>query len=198
MRWAPAIRTAAPRRSRLPVHISGLYNVEVITNFDGSLFENGATANNTGIAPQPLTVTVMPRPDLAGRRRSTCPQPVNAGGTFSVTYTVINQGSAATTSQLGRQGLSVADAVRHRRLDPDPGPSQPVGPGAGRRVSGDDRPGDVPDRYAGQVYVIVDVDANHVVDQWPNGTHNLEYQPIYVNPMPLPDLVVSNVVAPTR
>ena len=56
----------------------------------------------------------------------------------------------------------------------------------------------VPDRYAGQVYVIVDVDANHVIDQWPNGTYDLEYQQIYVNPIPLPDLVLSNVVVPTQ
>ena len=56
----------------------------------------------------------------------------------------------------------------------------------------------VPERYRGQVYVIVDVDANHQVDQWPNGTHDLEYQPVYVNPLPLPDLVVSNVVAPDQ
>ncbi len=34
----------------LPVHISGLYNVEVVTNYDGELFENGATSNDTGIA----------------------------------------------------------------------------------------------------------------------------------------------------
>ncbi len=56
----------------------------------------------------------------------------------------------------------------------------------------------VPDRYAGGAYVIVDVDANQVVDQWPNGTHNLEYQPINVNPIPFPDLVLSNVVVPTQ
>ena len=37
-----------------------------------------------------------------------------------------------------------------------------------------------------------------MVDQWPNGAHDLEYQPIFVNPLPLPDLVLSNVVAPTQ
>ncbi len=35
----------------------------------------------------------------------------------------------------------------------------------------------VPVRYRGQVYVIVSVDANKQVDQWPNGSHDLEYQP---------------------
>ena len=46
--------------------------------------------------------------------------------------------------------------------------------------------------------MIVDVDANHVVDQWPNGADNQEYQAVYVNPQPLPDLVMSNVVAPDQ
>src|SRR5262249_27802700 len=53
-------------------------------------------------------------------------------------------------------------------------------------------------RYRGQVYVIVVVDANHVVDQWPNGAHDVEYQPVTVNPLPLPDLVVSDVIVPTQ
>ncbi len=81
----------------LPLHISGLYNVDVITNYDGALFENGATANNTGIAAQPITVTVTPRPDLQVASIE-APQSINAGGSFSVTYTVINQGSAMTTN----------------------------------------------------------------------------------------------------
>ena len=44
--------------------------------------------------------------------------------------------------------------------------------------------------------MIVVADAGHQVDQWPNGQHSTEYQPIYVNPIPLPDLVLSNVVVP--
>ena len=63
----------------LPLHISGLYNVEVVTNFNGELFENGATTNNTGIAPQPITVTVTPRPDLQVAAIE-APATVDAGG----------------------------------------------------------------------------------------------------------------------
>ncbi len=181
----------------LPLHISGLYNVEVIANYDGELFENGATANNTGIAPQPITVTVTPRPDLQVAAID-IPSTVNAGGTFSVTYTVINQGSAPTTvnwddkiylsltPQVEDDSILIQDLPNQSALDP------------GDEYQATTVPVTVPDRYAGQVYVIVDVDANHVVDQWPNGTHDLEYQPVYVNPIPLPDLVMSNVVAPTQ
>ena len=180
----------------LPLHISGLYNVEVITNYDGELFENGATANNTGIASQPMTVTVMPRPDLQvaaidvpshGQRRrlrSRSPTPS------------INQGSAPTTNNwddkvylsltpyVADDSILIQDLPNQSALEP------------GDEYQATTVPVVVPERYAGQVYVIVDVDANHQVDQWPNGTHDLEYQPIYVNPIPLPDLVLSNVVAP--
>ena len=110
----------------LPVHISGLYNVEVITNFDGELFENGATANNTGIALQPMTVTVMPRPDLqvAADRDARDGQ----RGRIVLGHLHRDQpGDRTHDRQLGRQDLPVADAVRRRRLDPDRGPSQPGG-----------------------------------------------------------------------
>ena len=80
----------------VPLHITGLYNVEVITNYDGSLFTNGAT-NNTGTASQPLSVTVTPRPDLQVSAID-IPANVDAGATFSVTYTITNQGSAPTTN----------------------------------------------------------------------------------------------------
>ncbi len=181
----------------LPLHISGLYNVEVITNYDGELFENGATANNTGIAPQPITVTVTPRPDLQVASIE-APQAVNAGGTFSVTYTVINQGSAPTTSNWDDKiYLSLTPYVADDSILIQDLPNQSaLGPGDEYQAT--TVPVTVPDRYAGQVYVIVDIDANHVIDQWPNGTHDLEYQPIYVNPIPLPDLVLSNVVVPTQ
>ena len=180
----------------LPVHISGLYNVEVITNFNGSLFENGAT-NNTGIAPQPITVTVMPRPNLEVANIQ-APSSVDAGGTFSVTYTVINQGTAATTVNWDDKiYLSLTPYVEDASILIQDLPNQSaLAPGDEYQAT--TVPVTVPDRYAGQAYVIVDIDANQVVDQWPNGQHNLEYQPIQINPIPFPDLVLSNVVAPTQ
>ncbi len=181
----------------VPVHISGLYTVEVITNFDGGLFENGASANNTGMALQPMTVTVMPRPDLQVAAIQ-APATVNAGGSFSVTYTVINQGSVATTGNWDDKiYLSLTPYVADDSILIEDLPNQ-TALGPGDEYQATTVPVVVPDRYAGQVYVIVSVDANKVIDQWPNGTHDLEYQPIFVNPIPLPDLVLSNVVTPTQ
>ena len=83
----------------LPVHISGLYNVQVIPDYDGALYEDVPTGSNIGTATPAMTVTVMPRPDLQVETPIGAPATVDAGGTFSVTYTVINQGNAPTTNQ---------------------------------------------------------------------------------------------------
>ncbi len=181
----------------VPSHITGLYNVEVITNYDGSLFENGATSNDTGIASPALSVTVTPRPDLQVAEIDV-PASVNAGATFSVTYKLINAGSAPTTNNwddkvylslttyITDASILIQDLPNQAALEP------------GDEYQATTVPVVVPERFRGQVYVIVDADANHVVDQWPGGQYNLVYQPVFVNPLPLPDLVLSNVVAPEQ
>ena len=115
-----------------------------------------------------------------------------------MTYTVINQGSAPTTNNWDDKiYLSLTPYVADDSILIEDLPNQSA------LAPGDEYQATtvavtVPDRYAGGAYVIVDIDANHVVDQWPNGEDNLEYQSIYVNPIPLPDLVLSNVVVPTQ
>ena len=56
----------------------------------------------------------------------------------------------------------------------------------------------VPDRFGGTIYVIVEADYGHQVDQWPNGNLAEVATPIYVTPLPLPDLAVSDVITPTQ
>ena len=181
----------------LPTHINQRYNVEVITNFDNELFENGATANNLGIAPQALAVSVMPRPDLQAII-DTIPTQVDAGGTFSVTYSVINQGNAPTTNRWDdKVYLSLTPEVTDDSILIQQLPNQ-TALGTGDQYEATTIPVVVPLRYRGQVYVIVVADGDNQVDQWPNGTHDQTYQALYVNPQPLPDLVLSNVVAPTQ
>ena len=144
-----------------------------------------------------MTVTVMPRPDLQVAEID-APATVDAGATFSVTYTVINQGNAPTTNNWDdKVYLSLTPYVADDSILIEQLPNQAaLGPGDEYKAT--TVPVVVPERYRGQVYVIVDVDADNQVDQWPNGSHDLEYQPIFVNPLPLPDLVVSNVVAPSQ
>ena len=181
----------------LPVHINNQFNVQVITNFSNLLFENGAMANNTGTAAAPLAVSVMPRPDLQVYEID-APATVDAGATFSVTYTAINQGSAATTNLWDDKiYLSLTPEVEDDSILIEQLPNQAVLE-PGDKYTATTVPVVVPLRYAGQVYVIVDLDADHQVDQWPNGAHDVEYKAVYVNPLPLPDLVMSNVVAPDQ
>src|SRR5262249_46383547 len=34
--------------------------------------------------------------------------------------------------------------------------------------------------------------------EWPNDTNNVRYEPIFIEPLPLPDLVVEDVIAPAE
>ena len=147
--------------------------------------------------PPPITVTVTPRPDLqvaaidipaSGERRRHVlghvhrHQPGNAPTTNNWDDKVY----LSLTPYVADDSILIQDLPNQAALEP------------GDEYQATTVPVVVPERFRGQVYVIVVADANHVVDQWPNGAHNLEYQPIFVNPLPLPDLVVSNVVAPTQ
>src|SRR5439155_13751082 len=73
----------------------GVYQVLVTTNFTNTVWEQGATANNTFAAGHNLTVTVKPRPDLQVSA-ITIPDHVPAGGTLTAQFTVLNQGGVAT------------------------------------------------------------------------------------------------------
>src|SRR5262249_27011692 len=56
----------------------------------------------------------------------------------------------------------------------------------------------VPKRFRGQVFVIVAADAKNQMDEWPNETNNVVATPLYVEPLPLADLVVSDVQFPEQ
>src|SRR5262249_5048325 len=142
--------------------------------------EAGASTNNTGTAPGALTVTVLPRPDLQVAEID-IPARVDAGATFSVTYILINQGGAPTTSNWDdKVYLSLTPQVTDDSILIEDLPNQ-AALGTGDEYKATTVPVVVPERYRGQVYVIVVADANKVIDQWPNGAHDIAYQPIVVN-----------------
>ena len=142
---APGYSYTRTETVTVPSHITGLYNVEVITNYDGSLFENGATSNNTGIASPALTVTVTPRPDLQVAEIDV-PATVNAGADIFGYLQVDQCGNRPDDQQLGRQGLSFTHDLYHRRIHPDPGPAQPGGPCPGDEYQATTVPVVVPER----------------------------------------------------
>ncbi len=194
----------------IPAHIQDTYSFYVTTDYMGAdntnpnptVYEGpaGSTAvtNDTTAATQPITVSPQPRPDLQVANIQ-IPSSVPAGSALSVTFDVINQGTVATNVP------HWTDAV-YLSLDTtiDPG-SVLIGQvgnqsalGSGQEYQSTAGPVIVPERFAGNVYVIVDADYNNQVDQWPNGKYDLVYKQIYVQPQPLPDLVTSDVIVPTQ
>ena len=205
---APGATYTRTYQITLPAHIEDLYTLSVTTDYVGSDGSNptayegaagsAATENDTTAAHGPLAISPQPRPDLQVANIK-IPSDVPAGSALSVTFDVINQGTVATNVP------NWTDAV-YLSLDTtiDPG-SILIGKignqsalGPGQQYESTVGPVVVPQRYRGQVYVIVDVDFNHQVDQWPKGNFDEVSKAIYVDPLALPDLVTSNVIVPTQ
>src|SRR5205823_6152986 len=53
----------------------------------------GASGNNTRVDPDPLTLTLLPNPNLQVFSIGNAPPTANAGGTVALDFTVINQGT---------------------------------------------------------------------------------------------------------
>ena len=182
----------------LPLHVSGGYQLIVVTDANNSVYEgptgSAAEGNNQTASATPVLVSVLPRPDLVVSS-VTAPATVNAGASASVSFVVTNVGAVSTGSAQwtdnvylsldgnASDGTLIGSLPNGSALNPQ----QQYSTDAGAFV--------VPIRYSGTVYLIVQADANNGVDEYPftNGT---TVTPFYVNPAPLADLVVSNVTAP--
>ena len=159
----------------LPGHIEDLYTVYVTTNYAGSDVSNPTifegldgtppTANDTTAAPGPIAIGPQPRPDLQVADIK-IPSSIPAGSALSVTFDVINQGTVATNvphwddrvylsldTTIDPGSILIGDLSNQSAL----GPGQEYESTTGSIVS--------PDRYRGQVYVIVSIDYQHQVDQ---------------------------------
>ena len=190
----------------LPGHIEDLYTVYVTTNYiaaagDG-IYEGQttdlATLNNTKAAPAPIAVSPQPRPDIQVENIQ-IPSHVPAGSALSVTFDVINQGTVATDvphwvddvylsldTTIDPGSLLIGEVANRSALAP------------GEKYESTTGPLIVPERFRGNVYVIVAADFHHQIDQWPNGNFNEVAKQIFVDPLPLPDLVTSDVILPTQ
>jgi len=184
----------------LPEHIHDLYQVVVTTNHDREegLYEHGTVDNNTTVDDQALAVSIKPRPDLQVASVS-MPSEVDAGGTFSVEYVIINQGTVATTVPHWYDNvyLSLDNVVSYDDILVASVRNQSaLAPGESYlSISGSVA---VPLRFRGEVYILVFADAGGIMDEWPNDNNNILAVPIYVEPLPLPDLVTGEVVCPQQ
>nr|WP_013334799.1 CARDB domain-containing protein [Gloeothece verrucosa]ADN18050.1 YD repeat protein [Gloeothece verrucosa PCC 7822] len=179
----------------LPSTLNGSYQILVKTNNSNSLYEGGATANNSTLDDSTITISQPPRPDLQVSS-ITAPATVNAGGTLDLSFTVINQGTAATTSKwfdkiylstdlkIDSGDLLLGNLINQSALNP------------GESYQGSLTSAIIPKRFRGQVFLIVAADADSTINEFPNEDNNTSSIALNVIGLEPSDLVTSNVVAP--
>ncbi|WP_346658742.1 Ig-like domain-containing protein [Bradyrhizobium sp. 143] len=185
-------------RFLLPAKIEGLYRAAVLTNSDRGLYEYGAAALDNATGDDALlSISLKPRPDLQVSS-AIVPAHVPAGGTASLQFTVVNQGTVPATGHwndavyLSLDGTLSSDDVllgkfaNGAALDPGE-PYTTLTPAV-----------NIPIRFRGDAYFIVVTDADNTVDEHPNDNNNTSAFRFTVDPKPFADLVTSAVVAPTQ
>ncbi|MDH4349648.1 MAG: hypothetical protein OEW56_00680, partial [Gemmatimonadota bacterium] len=183
---------------KLPSHVSDQFEILVLTDAERSVYEHTHEDNNQSVDDARITVTVLPRPDLQVAS-ITGPAVVDAGGTASIEFTVINQGSVATRvpNWTDRVYLSLDDKITADDIVVSALSNGAALAPSEQYLSLSDT-FEIPKRFRGTVYVIVMADQGGAVDEWPNETNNIRRHEIYVNPWPFADLVVSDVTAPAQ
>src|SRR5262249_2779403 len=85
---------------QLPSHVQGVFQLQINTNAGQvPIFEDGASANNSLLDPDTLTLTLPPNPDLQVFSIDSAPATANSGGTLAIVFTAINQGTAEARGQ---------------------------------------------------------------------------------------------------
>src|SRR6185437_3427941 len=198
---APGTTYTRTQQVTIPRHIAGSYVVRVTTNSNKAAYEYGAAASNDVTQASTVTeIVATPRPILQ-TSNLTVPTQVTAGNAMSVSYTVTNNGPAVAAGNwtdnvyLSLNGQFDASSVLVASV---PNVSALA---TGQSYVAQSPSFNVPLRYSGTVYVIVQANANGAIDEWPNGvgsSNGVTIQPLQVTGAPFADLVTSNVVAPSQ
>ena len=140
----------------------------------------------------------LPRPDLQVFE-VIAPDEVDAGGTASAEFVIINQGSVGTTVPnwtdsvyLSLDDKFTPDDIRVDTLSNEAAlePTEQY-----RSITSTFQ---VPIRFRGTVYLIVVADSGNAVDEFPRDNNNDVLHELFVNPFPFADLVASEVRAPAE
>ncbi|HNI80523.1 MAG TPA: CARDB domain-containing protein, partial [Rhodocyclaceae bacterium] len=189
-------------RFKLPARTEGVYQAVVVTNANansGGVYEYGtAAANNTTADDQILQVALLPRPDLQVGT-VVAPSSASAGAAVSLRFSIINQGTVPTATphwkdnvylsldnKLTGDDLLIGSYDNGAALNP------------GEQYATETGSLQIPIRFRGDVFLIVQADGSGSVDEYPNDANNITAVPLYVNPYPLADLVTGGVVAPAQ
>ena len=181
---------------RLPRRQAGVFELSIVTDSRNWLYEHGADGNNTTVAPDPIEISVMPRPDLVVTE-IVAPDRVPAGGAITAEFVVTNLGTRETRvpNWVDRVYLSLDDRVSGDDIliaEMTNGSALAIGESY-RQVPGTSVK--VPERFRGEVHLLATTDFGGHIDEWPNERNNVLNHPVYVEPLPLADLVVSEVGA---
>ena len=183
---------------RLPDGIAGDYHFFVETDPLDVVFEHTFESNNVGSSVDPVAVSRAPYPDLTISSVIVAPSQSIAGEQVAVTYTVQNNGAAAT-------GAGWTDSV-YVSANPDWDPFQAIDvlgvvhrtaldPGAGRSQTVAIR---LPSSLNGSLYVYVKADAENRLFEYPDTAPNeTRSSAISVGPYPPVDLAIEFEEAPS-
>ncbi|HND50976.1 MAG TPA: CARDB domain-containing protein, partial [Pirellulaceae bacterium] len=194
----PGLGYTRTEQLRLPAHLQGVFRVMVATNATEELYEGAGRSNNTRAATSLLTVSVLPRPDLRVESVQ-APARFIPGGLVSVGFTVANRGTGPTLAnwtdsvylsldnRLSQDDLLIGSMGNVSALAVNDAPYRTDTPSTR-----------IPERYRGDLFFLILPDSDRTLDEWPNEENNLLAVPTYAEPLPLPDLVVSEVLAPNQ
>ncbi|MCB2004975.1 MAG: hypothetical protein KDH93_08170, partial [Rhodoferax sp.] len=182
----------------LPVHTSDHYEILVVTDSGNKVYEHDQENNNQSLDDTQISVSVLPRPDLQVAD-IIGPAVVDAGGTASIEFVVINQGPVPTNvpnwtdrvylsldNKITGDDILVSTLSNGAALD------------TGEQYRSLSSTFKIPERFRGTVYLIVSADHGNAVDEWPNDGNNIRLHELYVNPWPFADLVVHDVKTPAQ
>jgi CARDB len=167
----------------------------VRTDATNLVFENGSESNNYVAATKILTVTPIPYADLT-ITNLIASSVANSGQILTASWQVNNQGIGATNNENIYEEVNLTSDPQGKIVVAKLGAFRQVGGlGVGDNYQ---RNQDllVPDRLSGTYYLVVNVSGAFELDKTDNNTSISA--PIHIDLSPSPDLVVSQITAPTN
>lgn len=192
---APAGEYTETATFTLPQDISGNRYVLIETD-DGNRVVESQEQNNVRATAAPVAISLSPTPDLV--MQVDAPVSAIAGQPLSLTWTVTNNGAAATNRWFEAFYLS-RDQVFDRQSDIFLGYADRVGLGAGELYT-ETRSFTVPRGLSGRFYVFGVADSGNSVFERNAEQNNVAFDPtsVEVQLAPPADLVVGTVTVPAN
>ena len=184
---------------RLPKHVEGVFEVYVTPDVGNKIIDPDPSNDDTFW--DTITIGLTPRPNLQVTTL-TIPETVTAGAVVDVEWTVSNAAVTATPTGGSRWYDGVYLSLDNKLDGGDLNLAwvnnlSALASAEQYKNAGNYR---IPQAAQGPMYIIVKVDASGSVDEYPNEADNVKAALINIDaqPVPPPDLVVSNVEGPTE